>query len=139
MDGQSADGRALTIDDLGPVVRQFDPTLLPSALLARPAQTSLYSFGARDLWLPRDQVLDYLGNSIQIRVFEHETWIDGATLPYATVAHECADFIQSDLAPIVEEMDFDPSSGQAGLFPRRGLLVDLDEPVLEHWTACGKR
>ena len=129
LDGQAADGTSFTIDDLGPVVKQFDPLQLPAALFARPAMTSLYSFGARSVWFPRDQVLDYLGTRFEVTVFDHEKWIDGATLPYATVAHECADFIQADLTPILTEMDFDASSGQRIIPEVRCPVLDADRPV----------
>ena len=129
LDGQAWDGAMYTIEDLGPVVKQFDPLQLPASLLAHPAMTSLYSFGARSVWFPRDQVLGYLGTRFEVKVFDHEKWIDAATLPYATVAHECADFIQADLTPIVTEMDFDATSGQRIIPEMRCPALNADRPV----------
>lgn len=129
LDGQAADGRIFTIEDVSPVVRQFEPQLLPSNLLVRPAETSFYSFGARSIWFPKEQVLEYLGTRCQEQVFEHEQWVDGITIPYATVASECADFIQSDVGPIISEMDFDPATKERIVPQLRRPSLDADRAV----------
>jgi hypothetical protein len=112
VDGQAADGRVFTIDDVSPVLKQFDPQRLPPILQVRRTETSVYSFGARSVWFPRTQVLEYLGTRCVEKFFENEMWVDGATIPQATVAAECADFIQQDVQPITTRMGYERGTTQ---------------------------
>lgn len=105
LDGQADNGLAYAIDDVAGVLKRFDPHALESALT--PQAMNYFSFGARVVTFPRARMIDYLGSRFAADTLDRESWLDGAQLAFATIAHECSDFIVDDLKRALSDMERD--------------------------------